>query len=464
MSFHIDRSFLDVELKEFITRILTITPIVSIDAESSIPKAVKFYRTTEENTYVVPFAFGRLFWVKNLGCQSISSCYLRHREKSLTFKGKLRIHQISIVQEAVSNLDRYGSTVLAVDPGVGKTVMSICLSTKYLNINKKTLVLFKEKSLQLQWKNTYEKLTNAVVVCVPSSADKKKDRDNFNERSSKADIIICMYQRIDRISKDVIESIEILIVDEADEFCTRDKVNSLLKTKPLIVIACSATPERSDGMDKMLLLMCGDHRVERAVDNSDMRITRIITPFVPTIVKNPKTDKLEWHVVVKSLLENEDRNNMIAKLALNCVVSYGDKVLILTDRTFHVTLLQELIPSINDSEKEVTIDTMFGSQDEYKDSDILIGTKSKIGRGFDELSFCSDFNNIRIDVLILAISIKNTPTLRQCIGRIQRSENPKVFFLTDNHGVFDNHWYLCRRYYETRNVVFDFIEWDPSDF
>nr|QBK92645.1 MAG: A18-like helicase [Pithovirus LCPAC401] len=401
-------------------------------------KTVTFYEK-KDNMYALPFFFGR----KLMRVKPLKMC---EEKNNVTFMGKLRIEQISVVKEAIYFMNASNAVLLALKPGFGKTVISVCLTSIFLKC--KVLVLVKAKTLVSQWFNSYTKFSNSKVSIVPSASCSNKIKREFDEIINMCDVIVCMYKRVDRIPLEALKAVDILIVDEADQFCSVDKVHSLLISQPSYVICCTATPNRSDNMCQMLRCMCGYNEVSRNEADPNLMITMIQTPYEPEIEYDRNGD-IMWSTMVSSLLMNEERNNMIANLIIECVTVNNDKVLVLTDRKFNPEILKNAILEKNDI---ITVSEMYGSMDTYHNADVLIATKSKLGRGFDEQTFCPDYDGIRLNVLIIAISVKSSTSLTQFIGRIQRSSNPKVYFLVDDHSIHRKHWRLCKEYYEQREA------------
>lgn len=401
-------------------------------------KTVTFYEK-RGNMYILPFFFGRKL-------MKVKTCEIREEKNNITFMGKLRIEQISVVKEAICYMNASNTVLLALKPGFGKTVISVCLTSIFLKC--KILVLVKAKTLVSQWFNSYTKFSNAKISIVPAASCSNKIKREFDETINICDVIVCMYKRVDRIPLEALKAVDILIVDECDEFCTTDKVHSLLISQPSYVICCTATPNRADNMCQMLRCMCGYNEVSRDEIDPNLMITMIQTSYEPEIEYNAKGD-IMWSTMVSSLLMNEERNDMIANLIVECVTVNNDKVLVLTDRKFNPEILKNAILEKNDI---ITVSEMYGSMSSYHNADVLLATKSKLGRGFDEATFCLDYDDIRLNVLIIAVSVKSNTSLRQFIGRVQRSNNPRVYFLVDDHSIHRKHWSLCKKYYEQQGA------------
>jgi superfamily II DNA or RNA helicase len=154
-----------------------------------------------------------------------------------------------------------------------------------------------------------------------------------------------------------------------------------------------------------------------------------------------------WSEYVKSLVQNEYRNDMIVSWILK---NSNRKILVLTDR-------KEMIEQISKrlEEKNIEHDFLFGSKKKYKDTKILLGTWAKIGVGFDEKTACENFSGIRIDLVFLLFSTKQTWLVEQSVGRAFRADMPAVVDFVDNHGTSKSHFGSRQRWYRSRggNVI-----------
>ena len=86
---------------------------------NSAPSYIYPLQVTDEHAYI-PFSYGRTC------AGSPFLCPERDTFGKLTckFEGSLREHQKSIKTEAISHLNKYGSTIIAAYPGIGKCLRS----------------------------------------------------------------------------------------------------------------------------------------------------------------------------------------------------------------------------------------------------------------------------------------------------------------------------------------------------
>jgi len=141
---------------------------------------------------------------------------------------------------------------------------------------------------------------------------------------------------------------------------------------------------------------------------------------------------VEWHPLAKSLTFNDERNRMIIAMTLK---NPTHKIVILTGYVNHTKLLHKTLEDLGES-----VDYLCGNKKNYKNSRMLIGTIDKIGTGFDEESFCDDFNDVKINLGILAHSIASKKLLEQSVGRVFRASFPNIFHLVDDDKTIQRHW------------------------
>ena len=141
---------------------------------------------------------------------------------------------------------------------------------------------------------------------------------------------------------DQFEQIGTVIVDEAHHVCARVFSQSLFKLCPKHIYGLTATPQRKDGLTKVLHWFMGPtfFAVEREnqtnvdVFTIDFNIDLFSRP--PPCNKRGKVSLVE---MVTILTENEERNKMLVELVKKA--SSGTRqLLVLTDRRLHCEYLQ----------------------------------------------------------------------------------------------------------------------------
>lgn len=414
-----------MKLKETLTLIpKKFVPGKSWVSATSNNTEIQFYlpREIDGKLYVdLPYAIANI-----ITGRAVNFEYYKEKEVSpnLKFEGKLLDHQTSAYDDALKQIKTVGTTSLRLYPGFGKTVLGAKLASE---LGFLTLVTYHQVTIETIWQNTFAKFTNAKIWVVGM----KNPPKDYN-------VILCMNTRLPNLPSDVRGKVGTFIIDEAHRLCTASNVEPLLSLRPLYIIAETATLERPDKMESMIFAMCGEHSVNRS-NTKAFKVTKLVTGIEPVSEKD-KFGKIIWSSVIKSLAENDERNAIITNLVLS---NLKHKILILCRVKNHVTILVEILTRLG-----IKVDFMMGTKRKYEDSQVLIGTISKIGTGFDEAAFCSTYNGIRIDLLILVTSIKEKSLLEQNVGRVLRAMLPQVIHLFDKHPSLTRHWGSCKSWYQ----------------
>ena len=390
--------------------------------QSEIKPPVELFISIGESV-IVPLILGNLLTGK------LHNMEKEVPQKCFDFTGTLKDNQLELVPTFEKHLDSIGTTIVGLYPGAGKTIIGAYLAAK-----KKVLcIVFIHLSVQLpQWKNTFEKVTNAKVWTVGDpSSDKLYDYGKHP-----CDIIICMEERLSKIPRDIVSKIGMVIIDEAHAFCTPSRIPCWLTIQPKYLILETATLKRpDDAMERMAYACAGNWGVFlKSQKNFD------VYPIKTGIVADNKLLEKNWSTFLMNLLMNEQRDKQILELVHR---NKQRKILILTPRKEHVEHLASLLKA-----KGYTVSTFYGSADTYKDAPILIGTFSKIGTAFDEETFCTTFNGIRLEIAILVTTIKKPTALEQSLGRVMRSQSPETYILLDESSIINNHWYIMNWWFK----------------
>jgi superfamily II DNA or RNA helicase len=342
------------------------------------------------------------------------------------FNGKLRPMQKEIKTEAISHLNKYGSSLLACYPGAGKTAISIYISTK---IKMKTFIITHRIVLINQWKESLKKFCPDATVQVLTAKSKMKDCDFY----------IMNATNIPKKNVDFYKDIGFLIVDEIHLIMAEGLSKSMQRIVPRYVLGLSATPYRDDGLNILLDLYFGKRKIFRKLFRKH-QVYKIKTNFVPT-VELAKNGKVNWGMILDSQANEKSRNEMIIQL----VKYFPERVfLILCKR---VNQGEYLVQRFKEEGEDVT--SLIGKQQEYEQkSRILVGTSSKAGTGFD---------HPRLDAMILASDIQ--AYFIQYLGRVLRTQEvvPMIFDIVDKNPILDRHFKIRRAtYIEHGGTIQDF--------
>jgi len=418
MAVLIERNRLMKDVKMQINRDLTVS-IEKGTGKHAKTDFIQCYLTTPE-TIRLPLNYA----VNVLDCTNDD---LNHFRPELKFTGELRGDQPDIVESGLDRLTQERSFTLIASTGIGKTVVGAWMACRLRCI---TCVLIDRTNLIVQWKGTASKFTNCKVWVVGEEPPPE-------EGEPLPEFIVCMNQRIHKIPEYIRRQISLLIVDEAHKFCTKNKFDCMMHFNPIYMISMTATPNRTDGAFEIIHKLSGVPEKKYA-SNKRINVFRINTPLEYSRVTHEKTGELDWSVIDEELHFHPDRNNMLINLILG---NLNRKIMVFSGRVAHVDLLIEALKYHN-----IKCDYMSGSKKTYSDSNVLVGTTSKIGTGFDEAEFCQDFGGKLIDMVIIFNSYKSLIQLEQNIGR-SRADFPDVYHFVDKDSIIYRQWLKLREFY-----------------
>lgn len=371
----------------------------------------------------------------NLSKIPLAKAYYNSTEKEDKVTYPIRIERAGRAEYYGFTLDGNGRFLLADFTVTHNTMMGIRLAQ---HIGVKTAVLTHRQVLVDQWIESIQKFTNATIQTVGSSGDLEGEKDFYLFN------IAQVAKKWDPIGKKWVEKrlgiykdIGLLIVDEAHIVGATEMSKALLYFNPRMLIALTATPERRDGMDKVLNLYFGDYSATRIIRiaQNEFTVYRCATGIKPEFSQNKMGGK-DWNSLVDSLLTNSRRNAMI----LDIIQKYSDyNILLLTKRKSHCNLLAKML-----KECGISNTVMVGTQDKYdKTARVLLSTYSKLGVGFDDS---------RLNMLILACSVKD---IEQYAGRLRdaQGKNRVIIDMVDSDPNCQAHWLERRKWYQSRKGV-----------
>jgi superfamily II DNA or RNA helicase len=203
----------------------------------------------------------------------------------------------------------------------------------------------------------------------------------------------------------------------------------------------SATPFRRDRLSKLIFWYLGDrvHDVDKKdlVDQGDILQAEVV--FRPTSFSSMTDPTRYYSQLMTELIEDSDRNRLIAEDIATESSHHQGVCLVLSDRKYHCRIIRDILK--NDHGLEADLLTGDLKEQERRDVldrlnenriSILIATSQLLGEGFD-----SD----KLTTLFLIYPIRFRGRLLQYLGRILRpgkGKTAKVFDYVDvNIGVLE---------------------------
>lgn len=358
---------------------------------------------------------------------------MKRRERSefpvmkIKFEGSLREEQEKIKQEAIKQMNVAGSVIISLYTGGGKTITSINLAC---SIKLKTLVIVNKVVLINQWEDSLKKFCPSATIC------KLIPKAKFDEN---ADFFIINATNVAKKPRGFFDKIGLVIVDELHQIMAESLSNSLFYISPRYLIGLSATPYRTDGLDPLIHFYFGEFKIIRLLKR-EHTVYKVETGFSPK-VELTETGKVNWNVLINSQANDEDRNELIIRIAKH----FRDRnILIMSKRIEQGEYIYNRL-----LEEGESVTNLIGKKQEFdKESRILVATVTKTGTGFD---------HPKMDCLILASDLESY--FVQILGRVLRRPDikPIVFDFVDDNPILEKH-------FRTRKSVYTNIGGKMIDF
>ena len=395
------------------------------------PKPFKVYKKTKTRYICVP----RFYGTEKIGDVKKDKRPEPFKINShVVFSGKLRdeTHQNEAFRKGVEQ----GHGILSLPCGYGKTTVSLAIAHK---LGYRTMIIVHKEFLANQWRERIKQFCPGATIGIVQQNLFKVDTD----------FVIAMLQSLSQkeYTFDQFEQIGTVIVDEAHHVCARVFSQSLFKLCPKHIFGLTATPQRKDGLTKVLHWFMGPtfFAVER---ENQTNVDVFTVNFKIDLYNNPppcnKRGKVSLVEMITILIENEERNNMLLEVIKKA--SKGTRqLLVLTDRRFHCEYLQSNFPDISG--------LYMGGM---KESDLQeSSTKKLIFATFSQAHEGLDIPTL--DSLILATPKSD---IKQSIGRIMREtigkqNNPQIWDIRDRWSLLESMYYKRKKVYKQGGFLMD---------
>jgi len=355
----------------------------------------------------------------------------------IVFNGTLRTEtrQTDAFDAGVTAFTEKGGGVLSLPCGFGKTTVALALSA---HLKVRTMIVVHKEFLANQW-------AEKIREFCPGATIGRVQGDVFDIEK---DFVIAMIQTLcirpegegpKMFAKNAFDSVGLVIVDEAHHIGAPAFSQFMFKVCPRYTLGLTATPERKDGLTRILYWFLGPEffRVER----TNQAQTRVVTVhYTCDAFKEPppvtRFGKINMAGMITVVTELPERNSLIVKTVKD-VLRLDRKVLVLSDRREHCFNLHEKIGSISG--------LYIGGMDENQLREtskmrVVIATFQLAHEGLDIPA---------LDTVILATPKSD---IKQSIGRIMRETPGKK-----NHPMiydFVDHWSVLNSMYMKRCVIY----------
>jgi superfamily II DNA or RNA helicase len=416
------RSGYIVENNPDVKKELTVRPQVNNDFGFP-PPSFKVFRQASKDYICVPQHYGR----SKFGEPDVDKRPEPTKlNEGVVFSGKLRdeTSQNEAFQKGVSQ----GCGVLSLPCGYGKTTVALAIAAK---LGYRTIIIVHKEFLANQWRERIQQFCPGASIGLVQQ----------NTIEVECDFIIVMLQSLSQkeYTFDTFEKIGTVIVDEAHHICARVFSQALFKLCPKHIYGLSATPDRKDGLTRVLNWFIGPlfFGIER---ENQKQIEVFPVPYHCKRFEDPppcnRVGKVSLVEMITVLVEMESRNNMIIKLIKKA--SKGSRqLLVLSDRRLHCEFLHSQFPK--------TSGLYMGGM---KEQQLLESSKKKIIFG----TFSQAHEGLDIPTLDSLILATPKSDIKQSIGRIMREtvgkqNNPQIWDIRDQ-------WSLLNAMFNKRKKVY----------
>lgn len=365
------------------------------------------------------------------------------RHINVTFRGELRKEQGPALQEMM----KYDNGILQAATAFGKTVVcSAMIAEKKVS----TLILLESSALLDQWKDALEKFLD-IDEKLPEYKTKTgrirvrksligKLQGAHDSMTGIVDIAMAGSLCKKGEWHPLLDQYGMVIVDECHHAASDTFKEVLQKVTAKFVYGVTATPKRSDGLEKINYMLIGPIRYSYSAKEKakEQGIPHLVYPrFTRTVFpRGVITEKMHPNEAYEIIRHNEARDEQIISDVKACIAA-GRTPVILSKYKDHSEKLYDRIKGSADS---VFLMTGNNSKKEHKkireqllqtapeETVALVATGSLIGEGFDFP---------RLDTLIMATPVSFQSVVEQYAGRLNRNYIGKkdviVFDYVDSH-------------------------------
>lgn len=402
-------------------------------------KKIKFKVYQENNDYlIIPKYYG----LEKIGKPDINKEILGINI-NIQFNGELRPKQKEIIDKIVPHIKKNDGGVLCLPCAAGKTVLSLYLASLF---KVKTLVIVHKTFLLNQWKERAEQFTNAKIGIIQQN---KVDIDN-------KDIVIGMLQSIakDKYDDNIFKDFGMVIFDEAHHAPSQYFSKALPLIASKLTIGLSATPKRTDKLEKILYWYFGEIMYKTKIEENSKVLVNIINYSIEH--EKFKEFKLNTGDVNRPKTINKittigRRNKFIIDIMEEVLLENNRKILVLSDRIKHLETLKQRI----DEREIASTDFYIGKMKEkaLKNAENAQVIFASYGMAAEALDI-PDLNTL--------FMVTSRKEVEQAVGRVIRKilpdTRPLIYDFTDQLPSFINQGHHRRRFYRKMGFEMRIIE------
>ena len=409
---------------------LTVKPAVSTDF-GAVSNPFPIYLESKKKLYLPKF-----YGIEKFGNPEVNKVPPGDTI-DVKFKFDIRPNQELPVKRCMEAYQKVGGGILSLSCGQGKTIIGLYLISQ---LKKKTLVIVHKEFLLNQWVERIEQaLPDAKVGRI---------QQNIYDVEGK-DIVIGMLQTISMKDFSLIDfdCFGHVIIDEAHRIPSQVFSRALQKINCNYMLGLSATPNRKDGLTKVLKWYIGDIVYSNKVSNANnVLVNRYIVKSQNPVYNEELYDfrgKVKMATMINNITQYFYRTKIIIKVIKEILEQENRKILLLSDRKNHLNDIYKFVTANNICTVGYYVGGMKKEklkESEYKD--LILGTFAMANEGLD------------IEALNTLILASPKSDIVQSCGRILRKSHEKVqpiiVDMVDRFSIFENQGNKRLKYYRSK--------------
>lgn len=392
----------------------------------NLPRIFRLYYERGNGDLILP----RYYGIKKLG-EPTNNLFRRKTNvnfSNIKFNGKLRESQVVPAKAILNSLGTIGGGIISLQTGGGKTALAIFCINK---LKARTIIIVNRIELVKQWKRELARfLPLAQIGELRGDIDTSKD----------AHVVVGMINTVSMrdFKPNFFENYDLLVMDECHCMASEVFSGAMPKIRTPWTIGLSATPERRDGLMKVIEYFLGDivYQSENKINSKrpvNVKFIKYRGPREFASERLTAVNKPNSSLMLNMIADNPFRTELILNEIKEIVQDPKRHILLLADRK---KLLKNLHKSL--TELGISCGLFIGEmkEEEYvqsKKKQVILGSYQICGTGFNLPS---------LNTLIMATPRSH---IEQMVGRILRQEHEIDPLVIDIADMFSIYVYMAKK-------------------
>lgn len=283
----------------------------------NIPRFINLSRRQHDNSLMVPV--GILPELFTAG--AVIDDQRRTVTAQISFAGQLRDYQQCFVSHAM----QAGGGVMVAATGSGKTVSGIALATQ---LQQRCLILVKSKDLAAQWRAAIEQFTGLIAGLIGGG------KDTEGEQFTIATVQTLVKRDLSQLNYGKV------IADECHNAPASQFYQVINGLDARYKFGLSATPQRRDNLEFMIHAALGPIVAEIKPSEVEGAVLPVKVEMIE--IDYPWSAPDSWNGFIESLVDDEERNQMIIRLVDSAHTSRPGSVIVLSQQVKHCEILYQM--------------------------------------------------------------------------------------------------------------------------